>query len=626
MKKGIISYLTYIATILPVAGIGGSMLTSCEDMFDPAKENHRTEEAMYEEANYAHGLLMYAYARLPYITTSQTDIATDDAVTNILSNSYKNMATGAWSVNSDPMTQWVNCKDGIQYANIFLKKVDDVKWAPSSGPKDKMFKMRLKGEAYTLRAILYYHLLQAHGGYDDEGNLLGVPLLTEPENAGSDFNQERASFAACVRQCFADCDSAIALLPTNYKDESDTLRIDEKYRKLGPDLSDYNLVLGNKARNLISGKVAEAVKAQVALLAISPAFREKSGVTFDEAAMICAAPLLRIQGVNGMDPLGHIWYANKGKLQDNGDVDEIIWRGDRSIDNTQEAANFPPSLSGSGQINPSQNLVDAFPTMNGYPKDDKRSGFNPDEPYANRDPRLSRYIIYHGTEFGPKGNKKLICTGYKISNGGAVNPYDDNIGETAKSTLTGYYLKKLLWEDMDISSGTIGTYYHFYPRIRFTEIFLAFAEAANEAWGPDAKTAPDTIKNMKLTPYEVIKAIRQRAGLCKDELGNPLPQGDAYLNECAKDKNLMRELIRNERRLELCFENKRFWDLRRWLLPLDEPVRGVNITEEDGKLIYTPIDEVEKREFDNSYQHYGPIPQAEILKWSKLKQNKGWKN
>jgi hypothetical protein len=87
----------------------------------------------------------------------------------------------------------------------------------------------------------------------------------------------------------------------------------------------------------------------------------------------------------------------------------------------------------------------------------------------------------------------------------------------------------------------------------------------------------------------------------------------------------MMNLIRNERRLELCFENKRFWDLRRWMLPLNETVKGVQIdrNEDTGALSYTIID-VEDRKFDNSYQLYGPIPKSEVLKWSNLKQNKGW--
>ena len=87
----------------------------------------------------------------------------------------------------------------------------------------------------------------------------------------------------------------------------------------------------------------------------------------------------------------------------------------------------------------------------------------------------------------------------------------------------------------------------------------------------------------------------------------------------------MRDLIRNERRIELCFENKRFWDLRRWQMPLNEPVYGMKIErdKETDVLTYSVI-EVEQRNFDSSYQWYGPIPKSEILKWSNLVQNKGW--
>ena len=160
-----------------------SLFVSCDDMFEPADENNRQEEAMYEESKYAHGLQIYGYDRLPYITNvgnqwNWTDVATDDAVTNLKSSSYLTMTTGTWASDNDPMSKWNNCKDGIQYINLFLSKVDNVKWAPSSASKQQMFIDRLKGEAFGLRAILYYYLLQAHGGYGDDGVLYGVPLLT----------------------------------------------------------------------------------------------------------------------------------------------------------------------------------------------------------------------------------------------------------------------------------------------------------------------------------------------------------------------------------------------------------------------------------------------------------------
>ena len=597
--------------------IGLVAFSSCNDMFEPADENNRTEDAMVEESKYAHGLLIYGYDRLPYITTTQTDIATDDAVTNNTTSTYYDMAVGGkWSADNNPVSQWNNCKDGIQYINLFLTKVEKVKWAPSSASKQQMFIDRLKGEAFGLRAIMYYYLLQAHGGYADDGILYGVPLLTEPEDGSSDFNQPRATFAECVKQIFADCDSAMALLPAEYVDIDSNNDIPAKYQMLGANYSNYNLVFGTKSRNLLSAKVAEATKAQVALLAASPAFRDQSGVTSAEAAKLCANVLKRIGGLEGFDPTGNTWYKNKTKLEPNAsEMPEILWREDRHKNADQERENYPPTLYGSGRTNPTQNLVDAFPMRSGRPITDANSGYDPKNPYANRDPRLENCVLYNGTVFHTK--KALIITGtYPNDN----NETDDNINSISTSTRTGYYLKKLLRDDVSPLSSSLIEQQHIYPRIRYTEMFLAYAEAANDAWGPKADPT-----GVGFTAYDVIKAIRERAGLGTDEYGLALPEGDVYLEDCASDQNKMTDLIRNERRLELCFENKRFWDLRRWKMPINETVKGMQIdrNEETGELTYTVVD-IEARKFDSSYQWYGPIPYSEVLKWSNLKQNKGW--
>ena len=364
----------------------------------------------------------------------------------------------------------------------------------------------------------------------------------------------------------------------------------------------------------MSGKIAEAIKAQVALLAASPSFREQSGVTSAEAATLCANVLKRIGGMEGFDPTGHIWYKNKTKLEPSAsEMPEMLWREDHQKNATQERENFPPTLYGSGRVNPSQNLVDAFPMRNGLPITDPNSGYDPKNPYANRDPRLFDDVLVNGTTY----RRNLIITGTYPND---KSETDDNLNSIGTSTRTGYYLLKLLRDDVNPQASSTIEQQHIYPRIRYTEIFLAFAEAANDAWGP--KGAPTGIG---FTAYDVIKAIRERAGLATNEIGQPLAQGDVYLEDCAGDQTKMRDLIRNERRIELCFENKRFWDLRRWMLPLNEPVKGVKIDRNDAtnELTYT-IFNVEDRTFDNSYQCYGPIPKGELLKWNKLKQNKGW--
>ena len=598
--------------------LGIIALSACDDMFEPADENKRSESAMVEESSYAHGLLIYGYARLPYLTTTQTDVATDDAVPNVTTNnSYWEMAAnGTWRSDNNPVSVWDACKDGIQYVNLFLTKVELVKWAPSAASKQQMFVDRLKGEAYGLRALFYYYLLQAHGGYADDGVLYGVPLLTKPEDGSSNFNQPRATFADCVKQCFADCDSAMFYLPADYMDLASTDDIPAKYRAMGAQVSGYNLVFGDKSRNLLSGKVAEAVKAQVALLAASPAFRDQSGVTSAEAATLCANVLKRIGGMEGFDPTGNLnWYSSayKNVLEGTAPIPEILWRADRAKNTSQETDNFPPSLYGSGRVNPTQNLVDAFPMRNGRPITDPNSGYNPNDPYANRDPRLADDIIFNGMTY----KRADIITGtYPNAAGESYDNLNNSIGS---STRSGYYLKKLLRDDVSISPGSTLEQYHLYPRIRYTELFLAFAEAANDAWGPKADPT-----GIGFTAYDVLKAIRERAGLATNEIGNPLPEGDVYLEECAANQAQMTELIRNERRIELCFENKRFWDLRRWMLPLNETARGMMVdSDANGNLSYHIFD-VDPREYDNSYQCYGPIPKGEILKWSNLKQNRGW--
>ena len=238
---------------------------------------------------------------------------------------------------------------------------------------------------------------------------------------------------------------------------------------------------------------------------------------------------------------------------------------------------------------------------NGYPISDPRSNFNAADPYANRDPRLKAYIVVNGDVIGAEGNS-INTTDDDKTNIDGINH------ESGKSTLTGYYLRKLLRDDVNLNPAK--DVRHFGARIRYTEIFLDYAEAANEAAGP--KTAVGA----SYSAYDVIKALRKRAGVGGDN--------DPYLEECAASKEKMRELIRNERRLELCFENHRFWDLRRWKANLNETAKGVNITTNasTGALIFKPID-AEVRSFQD-YMYYGPIPYSELRKWSNLEQNDGW--
>ncbi len=583
------------------------LFTSCEDLFSPALENNRGLDAnMYKEPMYAQGILANAYVLLPYSGSPESDLATDDAVSNDNFNQYLRMATGSWSASSNPVSQWQSRRNAIQYINIFLANVDSVIWSKDASVR-KMYSDRLKGEAYGLRALHTYSLLKAHGGWTEDGRLMGIPLLTEPETPSSDFNYPRSTFQAGLDFVFEDISKALALLPVDYEDISSDAQIPEAYKTLeGIGHSDYNRVNGKIFRGRISGRIVEAIRAQVALLAASPAFSEGTDVTWDDAANYAAAVINRIGGISGLASNGGTWYVGGqvNSLEAGVNPAEIIWRSDVGQSLNLERENFPPSIYGNGRVNPTQNLVDAFPMVNGYPISDPASTFNADDPYANRDPRLARYIVINESQQGP--NNSVIVTGTYGTNNDAINR------ENGRSTRTGYYLRKLLRSDVNPNPNFNTQQKHYTARIRYTELFLTYAEAANEAWGPTGTGGN------AYSAYDVVRAIRQRAGVGASN-------NDAYLASIQNDQDKMRDLIRNERRLELCFENHRFWDLRRWkvnLEKLNETARGLQISKSGNVTSYTPIN-VETRLY-RDHMYYGPIPYTEVLKWSELKQNAGW--
>lgn len=513
------------------------------------------------------------------------------------------MATGSWTSNNNPMDQWGSCKAAIHYINLFLAQVDQVSWA-NDPIVNKMFCDRLKGEAYGLRAMFNFYMLQAHAGYTEDGHLMGVPIVEEVETETSNFNYPRNTFDECIQAIYDDVQKAEDLLPLDYENISSDSEVPETYRSEGANYSQYNIVFGNNFRTRMSGRIALAFRAKAALLAASPAFADGSNATWAEAADYNGEILDLIGGVAGLAANGNTWYKNADEINNltgGSNPPEMLWRnGKDATAYSLEQAQFPPSLYGSGQINPTQNLVDAFPMANGYPISDAASGYDAQNPYTNRDPRLNLYIVVNGTTMGTDG-KTIDTSADNTSNNDGLNR------ENGYSTRTGYYLRKHLREDVYLSSTTTTGQPHYSPRIRYTEIFLNYAEAANEAWGPTGTGTHG------YSAYDVIKAIRQRAGI-KDENGN-----DPYLESIKTDQTKMRELIRNERRLELCFEGFRFWDLRRWDLNLNEPAKGVRISGGTYQVF-----DVESRTY-NDFMRFGPIPYSEVVKFDALEQNVGWK-
>lgn len=241
-----------------------------------------------------------------------------------------------------------------------------------------------------------------------------------------------------------------------------------------------------------------------------------------------------------------------------------------------------------GRTSPTQELVDAFPMGNGLPITDAASGYDDNFPYANRDPRLTHTIFFNGAQW--------LNRGVQTFEGGLDKP-----NSNVQQTRTGYYMRKFMGA-FESQSGLSNTSHNF-AYFRYAEVLLNYAEAQNEFAGPVQEV------------YDAVQAIRQRAGL------NP------YQLAAGLTKEQMREIIRNERRVELAFEEQRFYDIRRWKIAgqvMNTPLHGMRIdVSSGGNKTYQRI-EVLKPAFKVPAMYLYPIRYDEVAKNPQMKQNPGW--
>jgi hypothetical protein len=562
--------------------------TSCTDFLTENNENGKYDANIaWSTPQNAEGVLLQVYKNLPTDYTAKDDWATDDMVTNVLTDATVSMGNGGWTSANNPLTNYNAMYANFVQLNDFLAHVESVKWTNETDNKgdtlNAMYVKRLKGEAYGLRAWCGAQLLKTVGGKDINGTLLGYPIVTSVIENADAGKLPRNTYAECVAQIFSDCDNAFNNLPLTFVDG--TLNGTQKR------------VLGSAYANRINGKTIKLLKSSVALRAASPAFAE-SGVTWTQAAQF-AADVMNLNG--GLTKLNvkDVQFYLQVDATYLGAYTESFWyttigTAAQSLD--RESNNFPPSLFGKGQINPSQNLVDCFPDKNGYPITFAAppATYNPATPYANRDPRLKLYIYYDGatTSGSPIATIRT-----------ARNLTVDSKDSITTSTRTSYYLRKLMDEKVKLNVGAQSKTTHIYVYARYTEALLNFAEAANEAVGPDVAIGGFTAR-------QVINAIRARAGIAST----------AY-TALLTTKEDFRTLIHNERRIELCFEGSRFWDLRRWkdLNSMKQTVKGAVLSKDLSSIVKVDI---EPRVFSD-YMIYAPLPYDETLKYN-LVQNQGW--
>ena len=557
MKTKILGLLLMIALIIP----------SCKNYFDYENNSLLKEELVFSDYTMLKQVLASAYTQLPAsfnrIDNGMLASATDESEHAWDYSTIQNFNNGSWNSFSNPDDVWTRQYQLIRRAYLFLNGTDTVTFKKFRYVDDVTYNRyvlelkQFRAQSRFLIAFSYFELLKRYGG---------VPVVNHLLSVDEDLNLPRSSVADVVKFIVANCDSAIKVLPKTY-DATNTGRA----------------TMG----------AAMALKCRTYLYAASPLYNNGSynKVLCDSAARIASAFIASTGSLKSTYAL----ESNYGALFTRKvNSKELIFERRDGNANGYEKANFPIGFDGAGvgATCPSQNLVDAYEMKTtGKPISDPASGYDPANPYNNRDPRLGYTVIWNNSTF--KGRPIELWTGGLDGKG------------KEKASKTGYYLKKYVDDNLNLLLNNTSRHCWYY--FRLGEIYLNYAEAMNEAFGPaDVRYG--------LSAVDAVNAIRLRAGM-------PALVAADYATADA-----LREKIRNERRIELAFEEHRSWDVRRWKIAestLGADLKGMDIVKNaDASFTYTPY-LVEKRTF-LAKMYYYPIPNAEILKEKKLEQNTGW--
>lgn len=546
----------------------GIVFSGCKtDFLDRQIATDLTEEQVFSSYDRTREFLNNIYNHVPNgfdrVGGSLLAAATDDAEFNRESAAIQNFNTGSWSPTYNPEDSWSDLYAGIQKCNRFLDKTQDVNYEHLRLNDPQRFKTQTENlakfrlEARTLRAFFYFELIKRYGG---------VPLITETLELEDDLNMARNSFEECVDfivreiATILDPDIPAALaLPVNWSGAEEG-RIDRG--------------------------TALALKSRLLLYAASPLHNPSNDIT---KWIQAAEASIAVYDMNKYNTL-HNNYQN---LFRSVKQQEIIFARRMSPSNSFEKENYPVGYEG-GQTGttPTENLVSAYEMLDGssFDWDNPEHAANP---YENRDPRLLMTVVVNNSMWNGRPVESWA--------GGR-----DGLG-IERATETGYYLKKHVAENLDLFQGNTAS--HTWILFRMAEIYLNYAEAMNEAYGPDQD--PD---GFGMTAIEAINKVRNRGGV-----NMPLLEAGQWTQDSFRDK------VRHERRIELAFEEHRYWDVRRWGLVelFNSPVYGVHITKNTGSTFtYEPF-ALEPRIFSEKMLLY-PIPFSETVKSPKLDQNPGW--
>jgi len=586
---------------LIVSGIIAVLFFSCTDFLDPYPNGDLTKDDIWDYQGMVQGLVGQCYDNMSRNYDNNEgayfDCVTDNAVRTSTTDALTRMAVGSLTTGSDPfLTYWDRDYKSINLLNMFLEDRMGYNTKYIIVPRlDSIVRNRLQGEAFALRAYFQWDLLQKFGGKGLNGQMLGFPIVTKPVDFTQVVNLSRNTYDECVKQILADCDSAYKYLPIAHRDF------------LVPNVNDRTYA-GAKYWGRMDGITTCAIKAMVYLTWASPRFNTANEVSRWDSAAVNAKKVidfkLKVDNVSkGFVAVNQVnWFDPN--------FPGIVWSSRYNSGNdAMERMFYPGGYQGNGAMGATQELVDAFPMKNGYPITDSRSLYNPADPYKDRDPRFYSVIFHNGAKAIRAGKTDVMYTFENFAGG------KDEAGVSSKNSRTNYHIKKMVWMGLNWSDASINRQPHSKFFVRWAHMVLTFAEAANQVVGPS-----DAGK-YGLSAKDAMKYLRGR----KSYDGAAGYTTDPYLDEVAGNKESFNEFVKNERRIETCFEGMRFFDQQRWsttLTELNKPVHGVTVTKGgDGTFVYNYNYEVETRNLKSAYL---PIPYQEMIRMSNLVQNEGW--
>ena len=533
-------------------------LVSCE-FLDYNEKSYLTEEKVFNDFNRTKNFLNDIYGRLPadfgYIDGAIRGAGVDEAEHLYTTSNIQVFNDGTWSASNTIDARWSEYYQAIRAANKFIintaaQTFEEERYNDNYPEMMKQFN-NYPFEARFLRAYFYFELAKRYGN---------IPLYTDV------MNEEEANTIG--KSTFND---VIDFIATECSEIADTLP------------ESYATIPGGETGRATKG-AALALKARALVYAASPLHNPTGDVAKWKAAASAAKAVLDMNYT--LDPV-------YGDVVNNRASTELIFECRQGNSRNFEVNNFPVGVQGGKTSTcPSQNLIDAYEMLNGEAFD-WNNPLHANTPYVNRDPRLAQTVLYDGSIW--KGSPIQVVKGGR------------NAPPLSTATATGYYLKKYVIESIDIPPHLTPTQKeHVWVIFRLGEMYLNYAEAMNEAYGPELDT-----DNLGLNALTAVNTIRQRAGM--PDFANGMTQDE------------FRTKLRNERRVELAFEDHRFWDVRRWDIGNETTdIYGVKVEQDNfGIKTYTKV-LVERRTYDKKMNLY-PIPQQELfVNDNLLPQNDGW--